>query len=414
MVIPSIDLMGGKVVQLRQGREKILEAGRAQELIREFDRFGETAVIDLDAALNRGENRNLIREILKLGDCRAGGGIRDVATAKDFLRWGARKIIVGSQAFAADRINRTFLAELSADLGRDRIIVAIDSRQGRIVTRGWTRETGLEILKVVPEIEPYCAEFLFTCVEREGCLQGTDISLVRELVRQTRNRITVAGGIAARDEIRELSRLGVNCQLGMALYTERIGLADAFSETVDWDKGLIPTVTQDETGQVLTLAYSNRESLQNVFTTGQMWYFSRSRNRLWRKGETSGHAQELLKIRTDCDGDALLARVRQKGCACHNGSYSCFGGMDFSLPGLLAIVRDRLADPRPGSYTAGLNDDLLREKIREEAEEVTRARTRDEVVWEAADVLYFLTVLLAKSGIGYDDVLRELAGRRWK
>jgi phosphoribosyl-AMP cyclohydrolase / phosphoribosyl-ATP pyrophosphohydrolase len=78
------------------------------------------------------------------------------------------------------------------------------------------------------------------------------------------------------------------------------------------------------------------------------------------------------------------------------------------------VVQDRLANPRPGSYTSQLNDGLLREKIMEEAEEVTRARTRDEVIWEAADVLYFLTVLLAKAGIGYDDVLRELAGRRWK
>jgi phosphoribosyl-ATP pyrophosphohydrolase/phosphoribosyl-AMP cyclohydrolase len=414
MVIPSIDLMGGKVVQLRQGKEKILERGDAKELIREFDRLAETAVIDLDAAMNRGENRDLIREILKLGDCRVGGGIRNVTTAKKIIGWGARKIIVGSQAFADDRVNRAFLTELSATLGRDRIIVAIDARQGRIVTQGWTRETGLELLKVMPEIEPYCGEFLFTCVEKEGGLQGTDQALVKALVRSTHNRITVAGGIAARDEIRELSRLGVNCQLGMALYTDRIRLTDAFAETVDWDQGLIPTITQDETGQVLTLAYSSRESLKNVFTTGQMWYYSRSRNQLWHKGETSGHTQELMKIRLDCDGDALLARVRQKGGACHMGSYSCFGGMDFTLPGLQAVVRDRLANPRPGSYTARLNDDLLREKILEEAGEVTRARTRDEIIWEAADVLYFLTVLLAKNGVGYNEVMRELAGRRWK
>jgi phosphoribosyl-ATP pyrophosphohydrolase/phosphoribosyl-AMP cyclohydrolase len=251
-------------------------------------------------------------------------------------------------------------------------------------------------------------------VEKEGCLQGTDRSLVKELVRATRNQITVAGGITTGDEIRELSRLGVNCQLGMALYTERLTLADAFLETLDWNKGLIPTITQDESGQVLTLAYSSRESLKNAFATGQMWYFSRSRNKLWQKGEISGNTQELIKIRTDCDHDTLLVRVRQKGNACHKETYSCFGDMNFSLPGLYAVVQDRLANPRPGSYTARLDDVQLRKKIMEEAEEVTEAGTRDEIIWEVADVLYFLTVLMAKHKVCYEEVVRELARRRWK
>jgi phosphoribosyl-ATP pyrophosphohydrolase/phosphoribosyl-AMP cyclohydrolase len=414
MVIPSIDLMGNKVVQLRQGREKILEFDDARDRIREFDKFSETAVIDIDAAMNRGDNRDLVREILKLGDCRVGGGIRDVATAKKMMGWGARKVILGSKAFENDRIDHGFLTEVAAALGRDHIIIAIDARNGRIVTHAWTRDTGLNLFKSVPELEPYCAEFLFTCVEKEGGMQGTDYSLVKELVRATRNQITVAGGITTGDEIRLLSRLGANCQLGMALYTGRLSLADAFVETLDWDKGLIPTITQDEAGQVLNLAFSNRDSLRRTLAERRMWYFSRSRNQLWRKGETSGHTQELLKLRPDCDGDTLLARVRQQGHACHKGSYSCFGNMSFSLPGLYAVVQDRLANPRPGSYTARLDDVLLRAKIMEEAEEVTRAGTRDEIVWEVADVLYFLTVLMARNGIRYEEVVSELARRRWQ
>jgi len=414
MVIPSLDLMDNKAVQLRQGKEKILERDDARDRIREFDKFGETAVIDLDAAMGRGDNQPLIREILKLGDCRVGGGIRDVATAKKMIGWGARKVIVGSKAFEDDRINRGFLTELRAALGKNRIIIAIDARQGKIVTRAWTHETGLDLLKVVPECEPYCAEFLYTCVEKEGGMQGTDMNLVKELARSTRNRVTAAGGITTRDEIRELSRLGVNCQLGMAIYTDRLRLADAFVESVDWDKGLVPTVTQDEAGQVLNLAFSSRESLQKTFAENAMWYFSRSRDKLWRKGETSGNAQELIKIRTDCDRDTLLARIRQKGNACHNETYSCFGDLNFSLPALYSVVLDRLANPAPGSYTARLTDDRLREKIREEAEEVIQAGTRDEIVWEVADVLYFLTVLMAKNGVRYDDVVGELARRRWQ
>jgi phosphoribosyl-ATP pyrophosphohydrolase/phosphoribosyl-AMP cyclohydrolase len=412
MVIPSIDLMGNKVVQLRQGKEKILERDDALDRIREFDKFGETAVIDLDAAMGRGDNQDLIREILKRGDCRVGGGIRDIATAKKMIGWGACKVIVGSKVFENDRVNRSFLTKLGAALGKDRIIIAIDARNGKILTRAWIRDTGLDLLKVVPELEPYCAEFLFTCVEKEGCLQGTDRNLVKDLVRTTRNQITVAGGITTGDEIRELSRLGVNCQLGMALYTDRLTLADAFVETLTWNKGLIPTITQDDAGQVLNLAFSNRESLQKSFADSAMWYFSRSRNKLWRKGETSGSTQELIKIRTDCDRDTLLARVRQKGNACHKETYSCFGGMNFSLSGLYAVIQDRLANPRPGSYTARLDDVLLREKILEEAEEVTKAGTRDEIVWEIADVFYFLTVLMAKNGVSYDDIVRELARRR--
>ncbi len=412
MIIPSIDLMNGKAVQLKQGREKMLERDNPIELAKEFNRYNEIAVIDLDAAMGQGSNSDIVRKICGLVDCRVGGGIKDVQRARELISWGASKIIIGSKAFENDQINHGFLKELASAIPKQRIIIAVDSLQGEIVTQAWKHRTGLKLLDVVKELEGYCSEFLFTCVEKEGGLQGTDLATIEKLRQMTELKLTVAGGVTSLDEIRKLAALGVDVQLGMAIYTGKLPLDDAFIESLNWKSDLIPTITCDETGQVLMLAYSNKSSLKKTFETGKMWYFSRSRNRLWQKGESSGNVQEMVKIRTDCDSDALLATVRQTGVACHLGSYSCFGDKQFSWQELYEVIRDRFEHPQPGSYTATLTDKKLREKLLEEAEEVVIAKTRDEIIWEAADVLYFLTTLLVKSGVAIEEVLNELRRRR--
>lgn len=414
MVIPSIDLLDNKVVQLRQGRDKVLEQDNALDLIRIFDRCAQTCVVDLNAAQDQGDNQDLIRQILQRGECRVGGGVRDLHRARQYLGWGAEKIIVGSQAFAGDRVNHAFLQELKDGLGPSKIIIALDARSGRILTRAWTHETSLDLLNTIRECEPYCSEFLYTCVEKEGGMNGTDLAMVRRLIKASSRKITVAGGITTLEDVRELSRLGVNCQIGMSLYTGRLDLNQAFMESLDWNKGLIPTIAQDENGRVLNLCFSSRKSLQKTFDSGTMWYYSRSRRRLWHKGETSGHYQELLRIRTDCDRDTLLVQVRQQGMACHEGNYSCFGGRPFDLAQLRAVIGDRLANPAPGSYTARLSAKRLREKIIEEAGEVTTAQTREELIWEIADVMYFLTVLMAQHQLDFQDIISELRRRRWQ
>ncbi|RMI01664.1 MAG: bifunctional phosphoribosyl-AMP cyclohydrolase/phosphoribosyl-ATP diphosphatase HisIE [Calditrichaeota bacterium] len=416
MVVASIDLMQGKAVQLRQGRDKALEVDSPPALAETFDRYGEVAVIDLDAAMGTGDNRAVIRQILARAECRVGGGIGTVDEAREWISRGARKVIIGSKAFENDRVNHDFLKALAEAISPQRVIIAVDALKGEIVTRGWKHRTGLNLYDTVPQLEKYAGEFLFTCVEREGMMQGIDLRAVKRLRRCTRRKITVAGGVSRLEEIQTLAEMKVDVQLGMALYTGAVDLGEAFIASLNWSKApLIPTIVQDVQGQVLMLAYSNPESLRRSFAGGRMCYYSRSRQQLWYKGDTSGHVQHLVRLRADCDRDTLLATVQQSGAACHLGSYSCFGERRFSLEELQDVISSRLEEAPEGSYTARLRDDvLLTGKILEEAREVVEADTREEVIWEAADVLYFLTVLLAKRGISVQDVLRELYRRRWK
>jgi len=414
MVIASIDLMDGKAVQLKQGREKILERENPLQLAREFGRYGEIAVIDLNAALGEGDNRRFIKEICQIAECRVGGGIRSIEQAKEMISYGASKVIIGTKVWEDDAVNQSFLKTLASAVGINHIILAIDSFHGEIVTRGWQHKTGLDLFDVIADIEQYASEFLFTCVEKEGRMQGADMVTIKKLRNMTQIKLTVAGGVSSMEEIVRLAEIGVDVQLGMALYTGKIQIGAAFIESLNWKKKLLPTITRDTAGQVLMLAYSSRTSLKKTFETGQMWYFSRSRNRLWMKGETSENVQRFIRIKADCDRDALLATVRQRGEACHLGNYSCFGDKKFSLNELYDVIRDRLDNPMSGSYTATLTDKRMREKINEEAQEIGDAKGRDEIVWEAADLLYFLTVLLAKNNIELEDVLNELRRRRRK
>jgi len=413
MVISSIDLMKNQAVQLIGGKEKALQRDNPVQLARGFDRFGEIALIDLDAALSRGENRALIREICRFARCRVGGGIRTVAEARQLVSYGANKVIIGSMAFTNNMINISFLKDLVYAVGKERVIVALDTLNGEIVCRGWRESTGLPLLETARKLEPYVSELLFTCVEREGRQQGGDLENIRKLRGVFGGSLTAAGGIHSLKEVEKLANIGVDVQLGMALYTGKIKLDEAFTTSLNWKQPLLPVITLDRAGQVLMLAYTNRQALSKTFATGDMWYYSRSRRKLWCKGETSGHVQKWLRFAVDCDRDTLLATVEQSGAACHLGRYSCFGDRQFSLSELYEIIAHRFTDPVPGSYTATLNDKRVREKIAEEAAEVVEAKNRDEVIWETADLLYFLTVLLQKEGVTLREVLMELRRRRF-
>jgi phosphoribosylformimino-5-aminoimidazole carboxamide ribotide isomerase len=405
MIIPSIDLMSGKAVQLRQGKEKVLEKDNIKELAEKFGIYGEIAVIDLDAALGKGNNAVIIKELCRTAECRIGGGIRNIETAKEFLRAGAKKIIIGTEA------NKEFLKQLP----KDNVIVAIDTKDGLVATKGWTEKTDKTPFEVIKELEDYCSEFLFTNVNREGLMQGIDFEEVKKIKETTKNKITAAGGISSIEEIKKLEELGINSQLGMSIYTNKIDLTDAFVSLLDFEKNnsLIPTIVQEATGQVLMLSFSTKESLKKALEEGKGTYYSRSRNIIWTKGKISGNTQELMRVKYDCDRDSLLFIVKQKNAACHTGRYSCFGEKEFSINDTYEIIQDRIKNPKEESYTSSIakDEEKIKEKIIEEANELIKYESRENLVWEAADLIYFVMMLLAKNNILFSEIKNELRGR---
>ncbi len=322
MIIPSIDLSEGKVVQLERGIKKRLEKNMP-EAVEWFRDFPEVQVIDIDAAKGTGENSKAIRELCNSVNARVGGGIRSIDRAKKLVEAGARKVIIGSKA-----LDPVFMKELCTQIDRERIIVALDSFEEKIVTEGWQEKTMKTPLELVKGLEDFCCEFFFTFVEREGMMQGLNLDKALEMRKATANRVVVAGGISSLEEAEKLDKKGIDCCIGMAIYTGKIKLEDAKeANELDWrkGKGLIPAVVQEySTGEVLMLAYMNKESLDKTRECGKATYWSRSRKKLWTKGETSGNYQKVKEIFYDCDRDTIVLKVEQKGVACHTGNRSCF------------------------------------------------------------------------------------------
>ncbi len=226
MIIPCIDLQDGRVVQLIQGREKALEGEAPLVMLEKFAAFGVIQVIDLDAAMGRGSNDAIVEDLARRARPRVGGGVRTVERAERLIAAGAEKVIVGTAAYSGDGVNEEFLTELDRAVGRDRVLLALDSKNGRIVIKGWQEALDLSAEQVVKRLEPYCGGFLCTYVDKEGMLEGTDLDWYRRLRAATGHEITAAGGITTIDEIRELHELGVHSALGMAIYTGKLDLAE--------------------------------------------------------------------------------------------------------------------------------------------------------------------------------------------
>ena len=219
MIVPCIDLMAGKVVQLIQGREKVLELDSPVAMLEKFAAFPEIQVIDLDAAIGSGSNDALVELLARQAKCRIGGGVRSPERARALIKQGAYKVIVGTAAF-----NRPLLEQISAAIGTERMIVALDSKGGHVVIEGWRQSTALTAEQMIPELEPFCSGFLCTYVDKEGMLQGTDLEWFRRLRSATAMEITAAGGITTIEDIQALDALGIHSAVGMAIYTGRLDL----------------------------------------------------------------------------------------------------------------------------------------------------------------------------------------------
>jgi phosphoribosyl-ATP pyrophosphohydrolase/phosphoribosyl-AMP cyclohydrolase len=405
VIIPSIDIMDGQAVQLVGGREKALEAGDPLAVAERFAVAGDLAVIDLDAALGRGSNREIITELVRRYPCRVGGGIRSVEAALEWLDAGAQRVILGTAA----------TPDVLSQLPRARVMAALDGVDGEVVVEGWQRGTGDRVIDRLTELSELVGSFLVTFVEREGRLGGVDLEAARRVIEAAgETPVTVAGGVTTTDEVAALDRMGADAQVGMALYTGRMLLGDAVAAPLVSDRpdGLWPTVVVDELGVALGLVYSNADSLRKAVEDRRGVYHSRSRG-LWVKGETSGATQELLRVDLDCDRDALRFVVRQEGDGfCHHGTWSCWGP-GLGLGALERRLRVRLAEAPEGSFTARLarEPELLAAKLAEEAGELAEAADREEVVWEAADLVYFTAAALARGGVSLAEVAAELDRR---
>ena len=224
MLIPSIDLRGGRVVQLVQGQRLALSFDDVFAWVDRFTGFPRVQLIDLDGALGTGANDELVRAICARIPCRVGGGIRDVARARMWIDAGAAEVIVGSSLFTGDGIDERFAAALSTAIGADRIIGAVDSAGGYVVVRGWQESTRMTAEDAVRALEPYCGGFLYTHVDTEGLMGGIDMDAVRRVRSATARPLSAAGGITTEADIAALDAIGVDAVVGMAIYTGRLAV----------------------------------------------------------------------------------------------------------------------------------------------------------------------------------------------
>ena len=219
MLIPSIDLMGGKIVQLIQGEKKALEFDDFEYWIERFSGYPLVQLIDLDAAMGGGSNRELIAMICKRLPCQTGGGIRDVARAAELLALGAKRVILGSALLKDGKINTALAAAAAKALGEEHLTFAIDSRNDRVSIQGWKENTAVDPKDMVHALDQYCSAFLYTHIDTEGTMTGFPIEVAQELAGLTKKQMIVAGGIRSRAEVDELDALGVDAVVGMAIYT---------------------------------------------------------------------------------------------------------------------------------------------------------------------------------------------------
>ena len=222
MLIPSIDLMEGKVVQLVQGSRKALEFDNLQEWIDRFSKYPLVQVIDLDAAMGRGNNQDLVRDIARQIPCQVGGGIRTIDSARATLNLGAQRVILGSSLISKGAINTAFAQDIARQLGPDRLVFAVDSRGGYVSIKGWQEATEIKTADMMRALEPNCCAFLYTNIDTEGLLQGIPLDVVKGLRHATSRRLIAAGGIRSQEEIDTLDSIGVDAVVGMAIYRHLI------------------------------------------------------------------------------------------------------------------------------------------------------------------------------------------------
>jgi phosphoribosylformimino-5-aminoimidazole carboxamide ribotide isomerase len=225
MLIPSIDLLGGQIVQLVQGEKLRLAFDDFEYWIEKFSKFPLVQLIDLDAAMRQGDNSKLVAEIAKRLPVQAGGGIHSIERARQVLDAGAKRVIIGSALFSSEgAVNVEFAAELAAAVGAERLVAGIDTKNGRIAVKGWKAQIELTPDDAIPQLNPHAGAFLYTHVDGEGLMQGFPIATAARLGKLTHRQLIVAGGIRSQQEVDALDALGADAVVGMAVYTELLAV----------------------------------------------------------------------------------------------------------------------------------------------------------------------------------------------
>ncbi len=220
MLIPSIDLMGGKIVQLVQGEKKALEFDDFEPWVERFSKYPLVQLVDLDAAIGPGNNRDLVRSLVQRLPCQVGGGIRTLEVAQEILADGAQRVVIGSSLIREGSINTSFAEDLARQVGEEKLVFALDSKGGKVAIRGWRQLTGLSALQMIRALEPWCSAFLYTNIDTEGLLLGMPLDVVSQLRSATNKQLIVAGGIRTEDEVEQFHTMGVDAVVGMAIYLE--------------------------------------------------------------------------------------------------------------------------------------------------------------------------------------------------
>ncbi len=421
-LIPSLYIAAGTAVT-GFGSTMPFGTGSLTELTAVYNESGADGLLlfdlsDTDASHDLSISR--IKEVCALAQMpvMAAGRVNRVEDVKKLLYAGCAKAILNG----SKETNMAFLAEVSKRFGRDKIGVCISRKEDYDRHR--------------EEIEAY-AGLILMLSPVEGLTEATSVPVMTCTLAESEEEVMailaqqrlagVTGPYLSRTDVKlsELKLRASEAGISMNVMVSAV----PWSEFKVTENGLMNVVVQDyQTGEVLMVAWMNEESYNRTLMTGKMTYYSRSRQELWLKGETSGHYQYVKSLAVDCDRDAILARVDQIGAACHTGNRSCFFTPLAEKPcddtdptrvftSVYDVIMDRKAHPKEGSYTNYLFDkgiDKILKKVGEENTEIIIAAKNpdpEEIKYEISDYLYHLMVLMAERGVTWDDVTRELARR---
>jgi len=353
--------------------------------------------------LSNCTSNKLLKEICSVAECYLMMNSPKFETIKSVLQMGVKKVI----------IHEKDIGNIGKKISKNVIIARITLQKKLFLNNNIINLK--EVLKdIFNRVNPYCSEFMIDYEEDLDINETTVLTVLDYISGFNKYPLTFLDFNNKLTEI--LEKKGVNPLISSRDMIEEKEMLSIFKSLINFQKqeGLIPTIVQDEHNQILMLTFSSQDSLTQALVQKRGIYYSRSRKSIWIKGETSGNYQKLNRVRYDCDQDALLFIVDQEGVACHLERYSCFGNKEFKLSDLYEIVNDRILNPVANSYTSKISKDerLIIEKIKEESNELINYTNDENLVWEIADLLYFIMVLMAKKGIKLQDVLNELWSRR--